>query len=205
MLSIRKRSIGMRVSSLTTPIFVMAASPALAHEGTGLAGGFAAGFLHPLTGLDHLLAMISVGIWGAFLGRPLVVALPVIFPSVMVFGAGAAMVGMPLPPVEIGIAASVLILGLMIFLAVRATVWIACLIVAVFGLFHGYAHGLELPSAADPVGYSAGFVLCTGMLHVSGIALGLLKSTRVGEIALRTAGALVALCGVFFGVGAIAS
>ena len=191
------------VPLVVTVLMLIASTPAMAHEGTGLAGGFGAGFLHPLTGADHMLAMISVGLWGAFLGRPLVFVLPMIFPSLMVFGAGLGMAGVPLPPVETGIAASVLVLGLMILFAVRARIWVACLIVAVFGLFHGYAHGLELPSAADPVGYSAGFVLCTGMLHLSGIALGLLNRSRVGTLALRGAGAAIALCGMLFWTGVL--
>ena len=179
------------------------ASPALAHDGTGLAGGFAAGFLHPLSGPDHMLAMISVGLWGAFLGRPLVFALPMIFPTVMAFGAGIGMLGIPFPPVEIGIALSVLTLGLLILFAVRAPVLLACAIVAAFGLFHGYAHGVELPSAADPIGYSAGFVLCTGLLHLIGIGLGLLKVSRAGTLALRGAGGVIALFGAMFSVGAL--
>lgn len=179
------------------------ASPAMAHEGTGLAGAFGAGFLHPLSGPDHMLAMIAVGLWGAFLGRPLVIALPMIFPTVMAIGAGIGMIGIPLPPVEIGIALSVLTLGLMILFAVRAPVPVACAIVAVFGLFHGYAHGVELPSAADPVGYSTGFVLSTGLLHLSGIALGLLTISRIGTLALRGAGGAIALCGVVFSMVAL--
>lgn len=178
-------------------------TPALAHDGTGLAGGFTAGFTHPLSGPDHMLAMISVGLWGAFLGRPLVYVLPMIFPSLMAIGAGIGMAGIPLPPVEVGIAVSVLTLGLMILFAVRAPVWIACAIVAMFGLFHGYAHGVELPSAADPIGYSAGFVLCTGLLHLAGIALGLLKVSRAGTLALRGAGGVIALCGALFWTGLI--
>ena len=87
---------------------------AAAHTGTGLAGGFQSGFLHPFSGFDHLLAMISVGLWGAFLGRPLIVALPVIFPTVMAIGGVLGIAGVPLPPVEIGIAVSVLVLGAMI-------------------------------------------------------------------------------------------
>ena len=178
-------------------------SPALAHDGTGLAGGFAAGFAHPLTGPDHMLAMISVGLWGAFLGRPLVYVLPMIFPTLMVMGAGMGMAGLPLPPVEIGIALSVLALGLLILFAVRAPLWVACAIVAMFGLFHGYAHGLELPSAADPIGYSTGFVLCTGLLHLTGIALGLLKVSRAGTIALRGAGGVIAVFGALFWMGVV--
>lgn len=179
------------------------ASPAMAHEGTGLVGGFVAGFTHPLSGPDHMLAMISVGLWGAFLGRPLVYALPMIFPTVMAVGAGMGMIGVPLPPVEIGIALSVLTLGLLILFAVRAPVPVACVIVAAFGLFHGYAHGVELPSAADPIGYSAGFVLCTGLLHLTGIALGLLKFSRAGTLALRGAGGVIAVFGAMFWVGAM--
>lgn len=179
------------------------ASPAMAHDGTGLAGGFVAGFVHPLSGPDHMLAMISVGLWGAFLGRPLVYALPMIFPTVMVIGAGMGMVGVPLPPVEIGIALSVVTLGLLILFAVRAPLWVACAIVAMFGLFHGYAHGLELPSAADPIGYSTGFVLCTGLLHLTGIALGLLKVSKVGTIALRGAGGVIAVFGALFWMGLV--
>ena len=182
-------------------IMALFPTPALAHEGTGLAGGFLAGFMHPLSGADHMLAMVSVGLWGAFLGRPLVYALPMIFPTVMAFGAGIGMLGVPLPPVEIGIALSVVTLGLMILFAVRAPVPVACAIVAIFGLFHGYAHGVELPSAADPIGYSAGFVLCTGLLHLTGIALGLLKVSNVGTLALRGAGGVIALCGALFWTG----
>jgi urease accessory protein len=173
-------------------------APAFAHEGTGLAGGFAAGFVHPLTGFDHMLAMIAVGLWGAYLGRPLVAALPVIFPSLMALGALLGMAGAPLPPVEAGIALSVLVLGLAIAFAVKPPNWVACVIVGVFGLFHGYAHGRELPSAADPVGYSAGFVLSTGLLHIAGVGLGFLKERPWGARLITAAGALIACSGVFF-------
>ena len=183
-------------SSLALLLFV--AAPAAAHEGTGLPGGFKAGLIHPLTGFDHMLAMISVGLWGAILGRPLIMALPMIFPSMMVFGAALAMIGMPMPPVELGIALSVVVLGAMILLGVRASVPVACAVVALFALFHGYAHGAELPSAADPVGYSAGFVLSTGLLHVVGIAMGAASDRPGGKVALRSAGGGVALCGLFF-------
>lgn len=152
-----------------------------------------------------MLAMISVGLWGAFLGRPIVYALPMIFPTVMAVGAGIGMLGVPLPPVEIGIALSVLTLGLLILFAVRAPVPVACAVVAVFGLFHGYAHGVELPSAADPIGYSAGFVLCTGLLHLAGIAIGLIKSNSLGTLALRGAGGVVAVFGAIFWVRALTS
>jgi len=184
--------------SIAIACWLLLAGPAAAHSGTGLAGGFASGFVHPLSGFDHLLAMVSVGLWGAFLGRPLIVALPVIFPTVMAIGGVLGIAGVPMPPVEIGIAVSVLVLGGMIAGAVRAPVWLASLIVAVFAVFHGYAHGRELPSAADPVGYSAGFVLATGMLHVVGIGLGLINERPGGALITRGMGGLVMLAGVWF-------
>jgi urease accessory protein len=177
---------------------LIAAGPAAAHTGTGLAGGFQSGFLHPLSGFDHLLAMVSVGLWGAFLGRPLIVALPVIFPTVMAIGGIMGIAGVTLPPVEIGIAVSVLVLGAMIAGKVRAPVRLAALIVAVFAIFHGYAHGKELPSAADPVGYSAGFVLATGLLHVAGIGIGLIADRPGGATVVRSLGGLVVIAGAWF-------
>lgn len=178
-------------------------APAAAHMGTGLPGGIASGFRHPFTGWDHLLAMVSVGIWGAYLGRPLIYALPVIFPVMMVGGAALGMFAVPIPSPEVGVAASVLVLGLCIALAVRAPAWVACAIVATFAIFHGYAHGVELPSAADPVGYSVGFVLATGLLHVCGIAIGLLNERPHGMPVTRSMGAVVAAAGIWFMIQAV--
>ena len=180
-----------------TLLLLLAAAPASAHSGTGLPGGFAAGLLHPLTGPDHLLAMVAVGLWGAFLGRPLIYLLPVIFPAMMVAGAELGMLDAPMPPVELGIAVSVLTLGVAIALGWKAPVWLACPIAAAFALFHGYAHGRELPSAADPFGYSAGFVLATGGLHVFGILIGTLK--------MRSLGVGIAGAGLWFFCRAVAS
>ena len=171
---------------------------AAAHMGTGLPGGLGSGFMHPLSGIDHLLAMVSVGLWGAFLGRPLIYVLPVVFPAMMVGGAIMGMFSVPLPPVEVGIAVSVLVLGSCIALAVKAPVGVASLVVALFALFHGYAHGKELPSAADPVGYSAGFVLATGFLHVSGISLGFLNGRPSGVVVTRSFGGVIAALGAWF-------
>ena len=173
-------------------------NPASAHVGTGLAGGFVSGFMHPLSGFDHLLAMVSVGVWGAFLGRPLIYVLPVVFPVMMVVGAIMGMFAVTVPPVEFAIALSVLVLGGCIALAVRAPVWLASLVVAVFAVFHGYAHGKELPSAADPIGYSAGFVLVTGFLHLTGICLGALNSHPYGVVATRSLGGVIAVIGAWF-------
>ena len=162
-----------------------------------------AGIAHPFAGLDHLLAMVSVGLWGAFLGRPLIVLLPVLFPAVMALGGALAIAGAVIPPVEIGIAVSVLVLGILIAGAVRAPIWLACGIIAGFAIFHGYAHGQELPSAADPIGYSVGFVFATGLLHLAGIALGLLNTQPGGVWVTRGAGALIAASGAWFLVVAI--
>ncbi|ESQ90307.1 Ni/Fe hydrogenase [Asticcacaulis sp. AC460] len=187
-----------RIGLVTLLATLTAATPAFAHEGTGLAGGFLSGILHPLTGWDHLLAMVAVGLWGAILGRPLIIALPVIFPVMMVAGAFLAMVNVPLPPVEFGIALSVVVLGAVIAFRYAAPVWLACTIVAVFAVFHGYAHGMELPSAADPAGYSTGFVLSTGLLHIVGIGIGLIDRHETGRKAVRALGALISIAGCVF-------
>lgn len=171
---------------------------ALAHSSVTLAGGFIAGFAHPFSGPDHLLAMVAVGLWGAFLGRPLIAALPVIFPAVMALGALLAMSGVQQPPIELGIAGSVLVLGLAIAAAWRARVWLACAIVGIFALFHGFAHGTEIPSLADPIAYSTGFMMATGSLHVTGIGLGTLNNLRRGRLITRGIGAAIALAGLYF-------
>jgi urease accessory protein len=177
---------------------LLVSNSAWAHIGTGLPGGWVAGFMHPFGGIDHLLAMVSVGIWGAFLGRPLIHVLPVVFPAMMVAGAIMGMLRAPLPPVEVGIALSVLVLGTCIALSLRMPVWAASLVVAIFAVFHGYAHGKELPSAADPVGYSGGFVVATGLLHVAGIGIGFLNGRRDGALAIRSFGGVIAALGIWF-------
>ena len=172
--------------------------PTRAHTGTGLAGGFVSGFAHPLSGWDHLLAMVAVGLWGAFLGRPLIYLLPVTFPLMMVVGAMLGMFGLFTAHVEFGIALSVVALGGCVAAAWRAPIGAAVAIVATFALFHGFAHGRELPSAADPVGYSTGFVLATGLLHLAGIAIGLLANFRGGAGAIRIGGAAIGMLGMLF-------
>ena len=172
-----------------------------AHSGEGIVGGFLAGFMHPLSGLDHLLAMVAVGIWGATLGRPLLLTLPIVFPMLMVVGGVLGIANVPLPYVEPGIAMSVVVLGLAIAAAWRAPVAVAVAIVAIFGVFHGFAHGQELPASAAPAAYAAGFVICTGLLHLVGIALGALKSLPRGTQLLRASGALIAATGVWILVG----
>ena len=173
------------------------AGPAAAHTGDDV-GGFVAGILHPLFGLDHVIAMVAVGLWGAFLGAPAIWLLPVVFPLVMAAGGVLGVAGVELPMVETGIAASALVLGLMVALAVRPPLWVAAVLVGAFAVFHGHAHGTELPEAASPLAYSLGFVLATGALHVTGIAFGLLRRWAPGRTAIRAAGAAIALGGLAF-------
>jgi urease accessory protein len=186
------------VPAIIATFLLCTATPAAAHSAEGLSGGFFAGFLHPVSGFDHVLAMVAVGLWGAFLGRPLIGLLPVIFPTVMAFGGVLGMMGAAMAPVEIGIAVSVLALGTAVALRWRAPIWIASLAVGIFAVFHGYAHGAELPSMADPVAFSAGFVVATGMLHVLGIVIGLIASRPAGTAVLRALGASIALAGIYY-------
>jgi urease accessory protein len=176
------------------------ATPAFAHTGIG-AGGFLGGVAHPLFGPDHVVAMVAVGLWGAFLGAPAIWLLPVVFPLVMAFGGVGGILGLPLPHVELGIAVSAIVLGLMVALAARPRLVLAALLVGAFAIFHGYAHGVELPGGADPVAYSVGFVLATGLLHLCGIAFGLLARWPAGRILVRAAGAAIAAAGVVFAFG----
>jgi urease accessory protein len=181
---------------------VLAPGAALAHTGEGVVGGFLSGFTHPIFGFDHVVAMIAVGLWGAFLGQPAIWLLPVVFPLVMAFGGLAGVLGMPLPGVEAGIALSALALGAMVALALRPPLWVAAILVGAFAIFHGHAHGTELPAAASPLAYGVGFVIATGLLHLSGIALGLLARWPMGLRAVRVGGGLIACAGLFFLVGA---
>jgi len=169
-----------------------------AHVERGQAAGFVTGFGHPWSGFDHVLAMIAVGIWGAQLGAPELWLLQVIFPMVMAQGAFLGLIGLPLPGVEVGIALSALLLGAMVGGEVRPKLGVAVLLVGVFAVFHGHAHGTELPAGQSGLLYSMGFVIATGCLHGLGIALGLLHRWPAGKLALRGAGALIAVMGVLF-------
>ena len=176
----------------------LAPAIAFAHEETGQAAGFLAGLLHPVTGVDHVLAMISVGLWGAVLGPPAIWVLPVAFPLIMALGGLMGLLGIPLPGVEIGIALSAIVLGTMVLAEARPPLWLAALIVAVFAVFHGHAHGRELPEGTSALLYSLGFVIATGLLHAVGILLGAVYRWPAGRRGLRVAGAGVALAGIFF-------
>lgn len=170
---------------------------AQAHTEVMRGGGFERGFMHPLTGGDHLLAMVAVGMWGAVLGPPLLWLLPVTFPMLMVFGAVAALSGLALPAIEPGVAASVLVLGTAIAGLWRAPVPVAIAVVAFFGFLHGFAHGRELPQAASPAAYATGFVLASGLLHGAGITIGALRSLPGGQLAFRALGAAIGMVGAW--------
>jgi len=187
----------LRVTPIAAAFIVLIASPALAHTGEGT-GGFLAGLSHPVFGPDHVVAMVAVGLWGAFLGPPAIWILPIVFPLVMACGGVLGIIGVPLPAVEIGIASSAIVLGLMVALAARPPLWVAAVLVGGFAVFHGYAHGKELPDGANAVAYSAGFVIATGLLHLTGIAFGLLTRWPAGRLAVRGAGGLIAVVGVFY-------
>lgn len=171
---------------------------AQAHSETGGIGGFVSGFRHPITGLDHVAAMVAVGLWGAYLGAPAMWLLPVIFPMVMALGGAMGVLGVPLPGVEICIALSAIALGIMVAFAARPPLWVAAVMVGFFAIFHGHAHGTELPNAANPYTYAAGFVIATGLLHLSGIAFGLLVRWPWGRVAVRAGGGVITAVGFGF-------
>lgn len=182
-------------------LLLLLSNTALAHQG-GVAGGFYSGFVHPVLGWDHVVAMVAVGLWGAFLGQPAIWVLPVVFPMVMAFGGAIGVIGIGIPAVETGIALSAIVLGLMVAFKARPPIWAAAVIVAAFAIFHGHAHGTELPDAANPLAYSLGFVVATGLLHLSGIAFGLLTRWPQGVMAVQGAGGVISIvgCGFLFGL-----
>jgi urease accessory protein len=189
---------------LAVVLLLASAAPAFAHVEQGQAQGLLNGLRHPTAGLDHVLAMIAVGLWGAQLGSPAIWLLPVTFPMVMAFGGFFGLVGVPLPGVEVGIALSALSLGLMVARQAKPPLIVAAILVGVFAIFHGHAHGTELPAGQSGLIYSIGFVIATGCLHGVGILLGLVHKWAAGRTAIRLAGSMVALAGVVFLARALA-
>lgn len=171
---------------------------AYAHIEQGQATGFLTGIEHPWSGLDHILAMIAVGLWGAQLGNPALWVLPVAFPMMMAVGAMMGLFGIPVPGVEVGIALSAILLGLMVLIDVRAKLIIATILVGFFAIFHGHAHGTELPAGQSGLLYSMGFIFGTGCLHGIGILIGLIHKYPFGKLVLRGAGAFITGMGCFF-------
>lgn len=183
-------------------IMLWLASGAWAHEqGAVGSGSFVTGFSHPFGGLDHMLAMLAVGMWGARLGMPALWALPVAFPMLMAVGGVMGILGLPLPSIELGIALSVVVLGAVILVALKPPLWVAILLVSFFAVFHGYAHGAELPGQSDPLPYSGGFIVATGLIHIAGILIGFVTRLPHGMMALRAGGGAIAAAGVYLLVG----
>ncbi|MEB0139318.1 MULTISPECIES: HupE/UreJ family protein [unclassified Undibacterium] len=177
-------------------ILVLAAGPAAAHVSIEHSvSGFWAGVLHPWQGLDHLLAMLAVGIWAAHHRRPALYLLPLAFPVMMAAGALLAMNGIVLPGIEAGIVASLIVLGLLIAFAIRMPVAGSVALISLFALAHGYAHGAEMPASASAAAFGAGFLLSTATLHVSGLAAAL--AARRWTLLSRVAGAAIAATGAY--------
>lgn len=178
-----------------TAVLLLGTSSAFAHTGHAETGSFFGGFAHPWAGLDHVLAMLAVGIWATQIGSRAQWLLPLVFPLLMLGGGAAGMSGLALPGVETGIALSALLLGALMLLVARPKTVTAAALVGVFALFHGHAHGAELPAGNSALLFSAGFVLATLSLHVLGMGLGLLHRWQAGALALRGAGGLIAASG----------
>jgi urease accessory protein len=179
------------------PLLLMA-QPAFAHTEVGVAGGLVSGLLHPLTGMDHMIAMVAVGIWGAQLGAPAIWLLPITFPLVMAVGGVLGVLGIPLPMPEVIIALSALVLGGAVALHLRLPFAAAAVVVGVFAIFHGHAHGAELPRSANALAYGIGFVVATGLLHLCGIAIGTLTRWPIGERVVQALGLAIAVLGGYF-------
>ncbi|HWW99611.1 HupE/UreJ family protein [Collimonas sp.] len=190
-----------RLSALA--IAALGIGSAFAHPGHPDAFGFNDGFAHPFSGLDHLLAMLAVGLWAAQNKRSALWLLLLAFPLMMVAGALLAFAGVALPGVETGIAASVAVLGLLIAFAIRMPLWASATVVSVFAVFHGYAHGSELPHGASALWYGVGFVAATVLLHLSGLTIGLVARQKMASQAVRVGGIAIAAVGGYLLSGAL--
>jgi urease accessory protein len=189
-----KRAISIfAAASVLTPV------AALAHPGAGDVHGVLHGFMHPVSGLDHVLAMVAVGVLAALLGGRAIWLVPASFVAMAAVGAGLGLQGVPVPFVEFGISTSVILLGLAIALQARLPLGWTVGLVGLFGLYHGYAHGAEMPADASGFTYGVGFLAATAMLHIAGIGLGLGIAQLASRSATRFAragGAAIAVAGV---------
>ncbi len=175
---------------------VATASGAAAHTYGAHGASFTQGFLHPFGGIDHLLAMVAVGLWAAQRGGRALWAVPGAFVAMMAIGGIAGAFGVTLPLVELGIALSLIVLGVAVALSIRLPIAAAAALVGLFALFHGHAHGSELPETASALAYGLGFVAATAALHGFGIALGVLLRRDAGRLLVRLGGAGVAATGL---------
>ena len=190
-----------KTSSLIILLLTITSSAFAHSDPASIQGGFVNGFMHPIMGLDHVVAMVAVGLWGVFLGKPAIWLLPVIFPLVMAIGGALGVAGVDIPAIEMGIALSGVVLGLAVAFALKPPLWIAGIIVGIFAIFHGHAHGTELPNATSPLIYSIGFVTGTGLLHLTGIAFGELTRWSWGTMVVRAGGVAIAVIGLAFLTG----
>lgn len=185
--------------SLAPVLLALVPNIAFAHPDIGHTSGLAHGFMHPLSGIDHILAMVLVGMFAWQLGGKARLLVPLAFVTVMAFGGAVGIAGIPLPMVEIGIALSIVVLGAIVATQWRAPVVVAMGIAGLFAIFHGYAHGMEMPGNGSGLGYAIGFMLATAILHVAGLGLGTAvgkMATGRGETLLRAAGGVAAVGGV---------
>ncbi len=183
-------------AALVVTIGATGTSPALAHTGLEHAFSFASGFAHPWAGLDHVLVMVAVGLWAGLNGGRALRIWPAAFVGVMLAGGALGVAGVPVPLVEPGILASVIVLGLLVLAAARLPVALGAALVALFALLHGHAHGAELPSGAAAFTYTAGFALATALLHAIGLGIAYLGRSNGGRLVVRGAGAAMAVAGV---------
>lgn len=182
-----------------TLILLASASPAFAHTGHGASRGFVQGFVHPLGGLDHMLTMVAVGLYATMVGGRALWLVPAAFLGAMTLGGVLGMTGFGLPYTEIGIAVSVIVLGLAIALRISLPMVAAMALAGLFAIFHGHAHGAEMPQTISGYEYAAGFLLATALLHVIGIAIGLTArrlAERGGWRLAQAAGGAMALVGI---------
>ena len=192
---LRSLAAKLSIAALVTLAITALSSAAFAHVGahsSGLAGGIA----HPFSGLDHILAMMAVGLWASQLERPACWLLPLTFPAVMALGALLGTSGVALPWVEPAIAGSVIVFGAVIAFALRPSLAVSVVVIALFALFHGYSHGVESPAQGSVLAYDAGFILATLALHAAGFAIGLVANRAPVRFVARTAGAAIAAVGV---------
>jgi urease accessory protein len=181
----------LKLSLAASMALAVSFTPALAHPGHG--GGLVAGLAHPFSGLDHVLAMVAVGLWASQLGRRAMLLLPLVFPALMVVGAVMGGYGVALPWAEAGIVASVVVLGAAVAFGWRVPIPVGAALVGVFALFHGHAHGAEFAGGGSALLYGAGFVLATVALHAVGIGIG---APAGRPLVTRTAGGTIAAAGL---------
>jgi urease accessory protein len=186
--------LGTMILSLAALVFAPAA---YAHVGVGETTGFMRGFMHPLSGLDHVLAMVAVGLWAAQRGGGARWLIPATFVGIMALGAIAGTMGLAIPFVEQGIALSVLVLGVLVAAAVRWPLPVSMLVVGVFALFHGHSHGMEMPVSVSGLEYGAGFVLATALLHAIGVAAATISRGFDRNLLVRLSGSAIAASGIY--------